>query len=89
MSDLQHLKQMAVYAKRLFNHGRSHSTSPSPVERMIAIHDMHNAVEWLVNGIFAYYYPGREKPFVFRKIFEEVSKRQRLILSHSSLNRIA
>jgi hypothetical protein len=85
MSDVQHLKQMAVYAKRMFNHGRSHSTSPSPVERMIAIHDMHNAVEWLLSGIFAYYYPGQEKPFGFKNIFKEVSKRQSLILNREIL----
>lgn len=80
MNKLETLKKTAVYAKYLFMHGCSHASAHDPIHRMIALHDMHNAVEWLLGGLWTYYYEDQDKPWTFRELFNQISKKQKLIL---------
>ena len=79
MNDLERMTRIAVQAKHLFVHACSHSAGKDPVQRMIAIHDMHNAVEWILDGLWQYYLE-EEKPYSTMKLFEGISRKQRLIL---------
>lgn len=80
MSKLEDLKKIAVYAKYLYWHGCSHSLDQDPVQRMIALHDLHNAVEWLLGGLWTYYFGARDKPWSMSDLFKQIANKQKLIL---------
>lgn len=81
MHDLDQFKRMAVHAKHLLMHGCTHATSMQPVQRMIAVHDIHNAVEWLLGGLWQYYYSAsEEKPWTMMTLFDRISKDKKLTL---------
>lgn len=40
-----------IFVKQLFLHGLDHSQKPGPINRMIAIHNVHNSVEILIKAV--------------------------------------
>ncbi|MBI5082866.1 MAG: hypothetical protein HZB17_16410, partial [Chloroflexi bacterium] len=43
--------RIALLAKRILIHAYGHATKGTIPDRIIAIHDIHNAVEWLLVAI--------------------------------------
>ncbi len=83
MRDIDQFQRVAVHAKHLFMHACSHAISAQPVQRIIALHDMHNSVEWLLGGLWHYYYESEEKPWTMMRMLDQISKeKQKLILRH-------
>lgn len=81
MHDLNSLKRIALHAKHLFVHACTHAQAEEPVQRMIAVHDMHNAVEWLLDGLWSYYRGIGGKPRSMMEMFDTISREhQKLIL---------
>ena len=81
MESLENVKQIAVRAKHLFVHACSHAAGQSDIERIIALHDMHNALEWILSGLWGYYFGAQDKPWGFMKLFDRISdQKQRLML---------
>jgi len=70
----------AVYAKYMLTHGSAHASSPEPVHRIIAVHDMHNAIEWLLSALWTYYYGAGNIPYGFKAVYKDVADKQPLIL---------
>ena len=48
-------KTRLVYAKRLLIHGINHANEGTALSRMIAVHNLDNAIEWLLGCIETYY----------------------------------
>ncbi|MEK7440293.1 MAG: hypothetical protein AAB571_12960 [Chloroflexota bacterium] len=62
--------RIALLAKRILIHAYGHATKGTIPDRIIAVHDIHNAVEWLLVAIRDFYVPSETLPSVFEKLFD-------------------
>jgi hypothetical protein len=65
-----------LLAKQLFLHGIDHSEKAGPLNKMIAIHNLHNAVEVVLRAIFLHFEirPEKELNIGFENMLGEIDK---------------
>lgn len=72
--------RISLLAKRILIHAYGHSTKGTIPDRIIAIHDIHNAVEWLLVAIHDFYAPQITLPIGFKDLFDHAND---LVKSHT------
>ncbi|MBI4739157.1 hypothetical protein HY772_06395 [Candidatus Woesearchaeota archaeon] len=72
--------RIALLAKRILMHAYGHATKGTIPDRIIAIHDIHNAVEWLLVAIHDFYAPQITLPIGFKDLFDHAND---LVKSHT------
>ena len=65
-----------LLAKQMFSHGLEHSLITSPLSKMIAIHNFHNAIEIALRAIFLHFEirPEKELNIGFENMLGEIDK---------------
>lgn len=63
-----------LLSKRILLHALGHSLRGTIPDRIIAIHDIHNAVEWLLVAIHDFYAPQKSLPQGFDNLFKQANE---------------
>ena len=65
-----------LLAKQLYLHGFDHSNRAGPLDKMIAVHNFHNAIEIVLRAIFLHYEirPEKELNIEFEVMLNEIDK---------------
>ncbi len=66
-------RRTLLLAKRLLQHAVGHALRGTIPDRMIAIHDTHSAVEWLLVAVHDWLKPGTTLPDKFEALFKATS----------------
>lgn len=71
-------KRRLIFAKMLFNHGFEHSVNGTGIDRMIAVHNFHNAIEMILKSVAVKYdiRPKKDIDFKFKDLWNEINKNE-------------
>lgn len=66
-------RKKLLYAKRFYQHGEEHARQQNPIDRMIAIHQFHAAIEITIKAVFSKLFPNEKIGFVqFNTIVKKI-----------------